>query len=109
MTTIGKSLSITGEVQSNEDVTIHGRVNGKIAMRAGSLVLSPTANVQAEAQVGTVNIQGTFSGDLVASQRVEITNTAQVTGTVIGPALVVQDGAVFNGMMEVNRGPKSAK
>jgi cytoskeletal protein CcmA (bactofilin family) len=109
MTTIGASLSITGEVSSNEDVTIHGQVNGKITMHAGSLLVSPTGKVKAVAQVGQIRIQGAYSGDLAASQRVEMVNTAKVTGTIVGPAIVMQDGAVFNGMIEVNRDLKLAK
>ena len=109
MTTIGASLSITGEVSSNEDVTIHGRVNGKITMHAGSLLVSPTGNVEAVAQVGQISIQGSYSGDLTASQRVEMVSTAQVTGTVVGPAIVMHEGAVFNGMIDVNRGLKLVK
>ena len=109
MTTIGASLSITGEVSSNEDVTIHGRVEGKITMHAGALLVSSTGTVQADAQVGQISIQGTFSGDLAASQRIEMVKTAQVAGTVVGPAIVIHDGAVFNGRMEVNRGLKLVK
>jgi cytoskeletal protein CcmA (bactofilin family) len=103
MTTIGESLTITGEVISHEDVTIHGKVNGKISMHDGLLRVAATANVQAEAQVGQLQIQGTFSGDVAASQRVELANTAQVNGTLLAPAVVLHDGAVFNGMIEVNR------
>jgi cytoskeletal protein CcmA (bactofilin family) len=103
MTIIGKTLAIRGELTSQEDVTIHGTVEGKITMQAGALLVSPTATVQAEAQVGDVKIQGTFAGDLAASQRVELVNTAQVTGTLLGPSVVMHDGAVFNGMIEVSR------
>ena len=109
MTTIGASLSINGEVSSNEDVTIHGRVSGKITMHAGALLVSPTGNVQAEAQVGRISIHGAYSGDLAASQHIEMVNTAQVTGTVVAPAVVMHDGAVFNGIIEVNRGLKLVK
>ena len=89
MTTIGASLTITGEVTSNEDVTIHGKVNGKIAMHGGSLLVAPGGNVQAEAQVGQLKIHGKFTGDVAASERVELSNTSQVNGT-----LVVNPGSV---------------
>ena len=109
MTTIGSSLSITGEVSSNEDVTIHGQVNGKIIMHAGSLLVSPTGKVNAAANVGNISIQGSYSGDLAASQRVELVKTAKVSGTVVGPAIVMHDGAVFNGVIEIDRGQRKAK
>jgi cytoskeletal protein CcmA (bactofilin family) len=110
MTTIGASLTITGEVTSQEDVTIHGKLNGKISMQGGCLLVAPSADVRAEAQVSELTIQGTFCGDVAASKRVELANTSQVNGTLLAPAVLVQDGAVFNGTIEVNRGtPKTQK
>jgi cytoskeletal protein CcmA (bactofilin family) len=78
-------------------------------MHSGSLLVAPSANVQAEAHVLQLKIHGTFSGDIAATERVEITNTAQVNGTLLTPALVVHDGAVFNGMIEINRRAPAAK
>lgn len=101
MTTIGASLTITGEITSHEDVTIHGTLNGKISMQGGALLVAPTANVQAEAKGSRVTIHGSLSGDVTAAERVELTSTANVTGTVVAPAVILHDGAVFNGMMEV--------
>ena len=101
MTTIGASLTITGEINSQEDVTIHGKVNGKISMQAGSLLVADGASVQAEAQVSRITIHGAFAGDVSAKERVELTATASVSGTLIAPAIVIQDGAVFNGMIEI--------
>jgi cytoskeletal protein CcmA (bactofilin family) len=78
-------------------------------MHAGSLLVSPTGKVKAAANVGTISIQGAYSGDLAASQRVELVNTANVSGTVVGPAVVMHEGAVFNGIIEIDRGQKVAK
>ena len=102
MTTIGPSLTINGEVTSKEDVTIQGNVNGKISVEGGSLIVGQTATVEAEAQVSRVTIHGAFAGDMAATERVELTNSANVSGTVVAPAVVLQDGAVFNGMIEVS-------
>jgi cytoskeletal protein CcmA (bactofilin family) len=109
MTTIGPSLKITGEIASQEDVTIHGKVTGKITMQGGALLVSPTAVVEAEAQGTRITIHGSYAGDVSAAERVELSNTANVTGTLIAPAIVIQDGAVFNGMIEIgSRGKNKA-
>ena len=108
MTTIGPSITITGEVTSQEDMTIHGKVNGKISLQNGSLLVAEGANVQAEAHVTRVTIHGGFAGDVTAAERVELTKTATVNGTLIAPAVIIQDGAVFNGMIEVGT-PKKNK
>lgn len=107
MTTIGPTITIKGEVTSQEDMTIQGNVNGKITMQNGSLLVAPGANVQAEAQVSRVTIHGSFAGDVSAAERVELTSTASVNGTLIAPAIVIQDGAVFNGMIEVGNRNKN--
>jgi cytoskeletal protein CcmA (bactofilin family) len=107
MTTIGPSLSINGQITSKEDVTIHGQVAGTISMEQGALLISPTADVKADAEVTRVTIHGKFAGDIAATERVELSKTANVQGTLLAPAVVLQDGAVFNGSIEVSRRPKT--
>lgn len=109
MTTIGASVKITGEVQSHEDVTIHGTVKGKVTMTGGALLVSAGATVEADAQGSHVQVHGGFVGDITASARVELSSTAQMTGTLIAPAVVIHDGAVFNGAIEVTRGLAEAR
>ena len=108
MTTIGASLVITGQVTSREDMTVHGRIKGQISMDEGALLVAPTANVEAEIQVVRLTIHGTFSGDIAAGERVELTPTATVNGTLLAPAVILREGAMFNGSIEVERRPKGA-
>jgi len=104
MTTIGASLVITGEVTSREDIAIHGRIKGQISMEDGGLLVGPSASVEADVHGARVTIHGTFSGDIAAAERVELTPTAIVKGTLISPVVLLQDGALFNGAIEVERG-----
>ena len=101
MTTIGKSLIITGDITSQEDITIHGRVKGQIKMEKGSLVVAETGTVEAAVFGTNITIQGTVEGDVTASERVEVAATGNVSGTVSTPSLVLQDGASFNGMIDM--------
>ena len=103
MTTIGPSLQITGDLTSQEDVTIHGRVNGHIRMREGSLVVAPKAHVEGDVHGARITIHGTLAGNVTGTDRIELTPTADVRGTLTGPAIVVQDNALFNGRIEMRR------
>lgn len=85
-------------------MTVQGKLNGKITMQGGSLLVADGASVQAATQVSRITIHGTLAGDVTAAERVELTATAQVSGTIVAPAVVIQEGAVFNGMLEINRG-----
>jgi cytoskeletal protein CcmA (bactofilin family) len=109
MTTIGPSLVITGQIASQEDITVHGRVNGQIQMDDGALVVAPTGHIDADVQGHQVMVHGTMAGNVLATGRVELTDTAQVTGTLTTPAVVLRDGAMFNGLIEVDRKSPAGK
>jgi cytoskeletal protein CcmA (bactofilin family) len=108
MTTIGASLIITGEVTSREDITIHGQIKGQISMQDGGLLVGPSGNVEADVHGTRVSVHGTFSGESAASERIELMPTATVTGTLLSPIVRLQEGAVFNGSIEVERPAKGA-
>ena len=103
MTTIGASLVIMGEIISQEDITIHGRVKGQIRMEEGSLLCAPESSVDADVEGARVTIQGTLAGSVAAAQRIELTPTANVSGMLTSCAVVMHDGAMFNGMIDVDR------
>ena len=103
MTTIGTSLVITGEVTSKEDITIHGQVKGQISMVEGTLLVAPTARIEADVNVTNVTIHGNMSGNVAAGERVELTPTATVKGTLAAPAVILREGATFNGKIQVER------
>jgi cytoskeletal protein CcmA (bactofilin family) len=109
MTTIGPSLIITGEITSREDITIHGRLKGQVRMDAGSLLVAPTGNVDAHVHGTRVTIHGTVAGDVAAAERIELTATSDVTGTLTTLSLVLQDGATFNGVVDMDRSAKAKK
>ena len=103
MTTIGPSLLITGEITSSEDITIHGRVKGNLRVQDAALLLAPKANVDADVHGVRIAIHGTLAGNVTSSDRLELTPTADVTGTISAPVVVLQDGATFNGTVDMAR------
>lgn len=103
MTTIGASLLITGEVTSGEDITVHGRVKGQIRMKEGSLLIAPKGAVDADVEGAQVTIQGALAGNVAAAERIELTPTAEVSGTLISCAIVMHEGATFNGSIDIDR------
>ena len=45
----------------------------------------------------SVSVAGKVSGDIVATQRIEIRPSAKVSGNITAPVLSVQEGALFEG------------
>lgn len=109
MTSIGESLVITGELTSEEDVAIGGRVKGPISIRNGALLVRDTARVDGDLRAGRIVIQGAVDGAIVASERIELQASARVSGSLSANHVVVADGATFNGRIDMDRRTIAAK
>lgn len=108
MTTIGPSLTVTGDITSQEDITVHGTVKGTIAMQQGALVIAPAGKAEANVQGSNITVHGTVSGD-ISADKLELTDTAHVTGTITAPSLILREGATFNGIVDMATKKGAAK
>ena len=109
MTIIGSSLLITGEITSHEDMTIHGRVKGQIRMAEGSLIVGPTGSVDADVEGARLTLHGALAGNVTASERIELTPKANFSGMLTTRAVLMHDGATFNGLIDVEGHTAKAK
>ena len=99
---LGEGTSFIGTLQFEGTVRLDGRFEGEVS-GADLLIIGQSAAVRAEIQVGSLTVSGRVEGNIVARKRVELLATAQVTGSVKTPALVVSEGAVLNGTCEMRR------
>jgi cytoskeletal protein CcmA (bactofilin family) len=72
-------------------------VTGVVNSQTGTLIISETAELQANIFVATAIIEGLVRGDIHAVERVELGTTARVIGNIETPALAIQPGAIFEG------------
>lgn len=95
---VGDVLKFTGEVSFKSMLRIDGNFSGNVSSADGTLIVSNGAQVtEAVINVAVAKINGTVEGDIKASKELVLGRTASVTGTVSAPALVVEEGALFNG------------
>lgn len=95
---VGDVLKFTGEVTFKSTLRIDGNFCGEVNSQDGTLIVSAGAQVtQALLNVAVAKINGTVEGDINASKEVILGRTATVTGNVSAPALIVEEGALFNG------------
>ena len=97
---IGSSVLIKGELSGREDLYLDGEVEGTIELRECSLTVGNNGRVRGNVHGKTVIIQGKVEGDISANQRVELRNSAVVTGDITTERLVIEDGAVLKGKVE---------
>lgn len=98
---IGKGVEIVGDVNFTDRLQVDGKISGKLYSEKGTLIIGEGGAVEAEIDVGTCVIHGRINGDLKARIKVEIHKTGKLDGDVITPALVVEEGSVFNGAIRM--------
>ena len=103
MTTIGPTIVISGELASSEEITIQGRVNGQVTVRDAALTIGEHAQLKADIRGGRVLVKGSLKGSIVASERIELTPTATVEGSLSANRVVLADGARFNGGIDMDQ------
>ena len=89
-----------GELRFRDTFRVDGRVRGRI-VSDNTLVVGEAGRVEAEVDCGIVSIRGQVSGRIQGRQRIELLAGARVSGTLISPKLVIEDGAYFQGDCEM--------
>ena len=95
--TIGRSISIHGEVTGDEDLLIQGRVEGSIDLKQHSVTVGPDGEVKASIVGRVVTVEGKVKGNLTADEQIILKSSASVDGDIAAPRVVLQDGARFRG------------
>lgn len=98
-TLINEGCKISGLITGSGDYLINGEIDGDCDL-GGTVTLAKHGLWKGTLRAGNVIIAGHVEGDIVAKGRVEITDTARITGTVSGEAIAVAEGAVVEGVMK---------
>jgi cytoskeletal protein CcmA (bactofilin family) len=94
---VGNGTTLTGEANFKGMLRVDGGLSGRVASADGTLIVSTNGRVDANVEVAVAQIFGTVNGDIIASKRIEMGRVAKVTGNIQTPALVIENGAVFEG------------
>jgi len=93
---LDRGSSFKGELEFEDTMRIDGRFNGKILSK-NELIVGESATIEGDIHVGRVAISGTVIGTIKADQRVEIHRNGKVYSDVDTPALIIEEGAIFQG------------
>src|SRR5215217_6302223 len=100
---IGKSVVIKGELTGSEDLTIEGHVEGKIELRQNVLTIGPNGKIKAQVFAKSVIILGEVTGNVTASEKVDIRDNGSVDGDIASPRVAIAEGAHFRGSIDMQR------
>ena len=106
--TIGKSVSIKGQIYSREDLFIDGEVNGTIEVAEHKVTVGPNGKVQAAVKAREIVVLGTIHGNVEAADKVDIRKEAKLVGDIKTARIVIEDGAYFKGSIDIVK-PEAVK
>lgn len=93
---LDRGSSFKGELEFEDTMRIDGKFNGKITSK-NELIVGESAHIEGDVHVGRIAISGTVVGKIVADQRVEIHRNGKVYSDIETPALIIEEGAIFQG------------
>ena len=107
MILIGKSFVIKGQVSCDGDLYIDGQVEGSVDPKGNRLTIGPDGRLKANVTARAVVVQGTLEGNIQASERVDLKQSAVVVGDIVTQRISIEHGACIKGRIEVHGGEPS--
>jgi len=105
---LGKSVIVKGQIFSREDLTIDGEVEGTVELQEHRLTVGPNGKVTATIKAREICIIGTVTGNVEASDKIDIRKEAKLIGDIRTARIVIEDGAYFKGNIDIIRTPAAA-
>ncbi|MFQ5876739.1 MAG: polymer-forming cytoskeletal protein [Acidobacteriota bacterium] len=104
---LAEGTEISGEIRFRNVLRVDGKISGKVISEK-ELVVGENGTVEADIEVGVLSVSGKVSGTLNVKERVEIHPTGSVVGdlTLERPNLVIHEGGVFEGNIDMNAGKR---
>jgi cytoskeletal protein CcmA (bactofilin family) len=98
---IGPAISIVGDITGDEDLTILGKVKGKIDLPRHDVTVGESGKVDADVHAKVVSVAGEVRGNLFAAEQILIRRTATMLGNLTAPRVGLEDGCCFRGSVEM--------
>jgi len=105
---IGKDTTFVGDIKSDGDFRIDGKVEGTIKT-SGRVVIGQEGSVDGTIECTHADVEGKFSGNLNVDQLLSLKTTAHISGEVILGKLSVEPGATFNASCNMKGSIKALK
>lgn len=101
--TIGKAVMIKGQIFSREDLLIDGEVEGTVEAHEHRVTVGPNGKVVAGVKAREIVVQGAISGNVEATDKIDIRKDARLVGDIKTARIVIEDGAYFKGSIDITK------
>ena len=102
---IAAGMQIHGDIESEGDIRIDGKVHGNIFCKARVVVIS-SGTVQGDIEAVNVDIHGTVNGNITALDLLSLKSKSNITGNLTTDKLQIEPNATFNGLCTMSLPPR---
>jgi cytoskeletal protein CcmA (bactofilin family) len=93
---IDHGCEVEGRVSFAGTLVLNGKVRGEL-VSSDTLLVGEKGEIEADLRVGTAIVSGQIVGNIVARERVELRRHARISGDIVTPVLVLEEGVIFDG------------
>jgi cytoskeletal protein CcmA (bactofilin family) len=102
MALIGHATTITGNIVAEEDLEIHGTIEGSVRLDDHRVVVGSDGIVNATVEAHSILVIGKITGNVVATELVEVNAGGMIEGDVKAPRVIMNDGAIVIGSLDMS-------
>jgi cytoskeletal protein CcmA (bactofilin family) len=106
---LGAASKVAGDLVADENLMIEGFVAGGVRARRSRVTLAREGLVQGRIEARSVRILGTVRGDVVSEDWVEVKPGGVIHGDVRAPRVILHDGALVTGRLEMETAEASRR
>ncbi len=103
---LGEDTEFEGKLSFKGAVRVDGHFTGEI-FTEGTLIVGESAVIKSDIHVSQIIIKGEIRGNIFADNRIEIHAPGKVFGNIQAPAVVIEEGVIFEGncrMQKIEKG-----
>ena len=96
-TFLGPETTLEGKLAFEGTVRLDGHFTGTVESQKGVMIVGEKAVIHADISVYTAMVSGEVSGNIQATNRIELHAPARVFGDLSSPVVVIDAGVIFHG------------
>lgn len=101
-TIIGNGSECNGDFSAKGSARVDGCINGNVTV-TGTIIVGVTGSINGDVSAQSAIIGGEVIGNVKASERTELTQTARLIGDITTEIIVIDEKAIFQGGCNMNQ------
>jgi len=99
---LGATIRIKGDISGDENLLIEGQVEGSVNLSTHELTIGKTGKVNANLAARVIRIDGEVNGDITGKEKVLVSSSSNIKGTIVTPKMTLEEGARFKGTIDID-------